>query len=89
MTMLKQAETTHCQKCNLQLFLSYFTVFAFFKPPLREETRRLESLPVHAPRDAFTFLILDARGERLECEEFRGLLVLRLLAHHIGNTCLF
>lgn len=89
MMTLKQAATTHCQKCNLQLFSSCFMVFAFFKPLLREETRRLESLPVHAPRDAFIFLILDARGERLEREEFTGLLVLRLLAHHTGNTCLF
>lgn len=56
-------EITYCQKCNLQLFSSCFIVFAFFKPPLQEEMRQSESLPGRAPRDAFTFFILNARGK--------------------------
>lgn len=59
-----------------------FTVFAFFKPPLQEEIRQLEALPVLAPRDTFISLILNARG-RVACSEFRDLLVLRLRAHSV------
>lgn len=57
-------------------------MFAFFKPPLQEEIRQLEALPVLAPRDAFISLILNARG-KIARSEFRDLLVLRLLAHSV------
>lgn len=80
MTTLKQAEIMHCQKCNLQLFSSV-SLFAFFKPPLQEEIRQL-ALPVLAPRDTFISLILNARG-KAACGEFRGLLVLRFVAHFV------